>query len=264
MIKKFLSNHKYAIGIITGVILASTICSAVTAAIVISAGSVSYNDKAGIGATNIQEAIDKLNTKATTKISEAKKECPSGYKCTKTVWTNISGGSNQTIGNLIKVDSEEFYVISNDGTNIKALAKNNLAGSIQDSSNEINPIAFNIEGGGVNWAGNADFSSELFSSSSINTYLTEYKRILNKTMNANVTDVTLISSDDLSSLGCETSNNYSCDGAPSFLTTTNYWTRYVTFSQVLAISTDSVELIDNTDGSTYGVRPVITIPVSLF
>ena len=83
-------------------------------------------------------------------------------------------------------------------------------------------------------------------------------------MNANVTDVTLISSDDLSSLGCETSNNYSCNGAPSFLTTTNYWTRFMNFSRVLAISTDSVEFIDVTDDSTYGVRPVITIPVSLF
>ena len=60
----------------------------VYAATVISASSVSYSDNVSLGATNVQDAIDKLNTKATTKIDEAKKECPSGNICTKT-WAKL-------------------------------------------------------------------------------------------------------------------------------------------------------------------------------
>ena len=53
----------------------------VYAATVIAASSVGYSDNSSLGANNVQSAIDKLNTKATTKIKEAKEECPEGKIC---------------------------------------------------------------------------------------------------------------------------------------------------------------------------------------
>ena len=81
-IKKHLkNNYKLLIGIIIGVIFGSI---GVYAATVIAASSVGYTDNSSLGATNVQDAIDKLNTKATTKITEAEAKCPSGNVCTKT------------------------------------------------------------------------------------------------------------------------------------------------------------------------------------
>ena len=68
------------IGFILGLLFMGT---GVYAATVIAASSVGYTDNSSLGATNVQDAIDKLNTKATTKIKEAEAKCPKGYDCTK-------------------------------------------------------------------------------------------------------------------------------------------------------------------------------------
>ena len=81
-LRNFIKNNlKIVIAFTLGLLVAGT---GVYAATVIAASSVSYSDNASLGATNVQDAIDKLNTKATTKIAEAKKECPSGEICQKT------------------------------------------------------------------------------------------------------------------------------------------------------------------------------------
>ena len=71
--------------IISGIIFGGIGVYAVT---VIAASNVGYTDNASLGATNVQDAIDKLNTKATTKVVEAEAKCPSGNVCTKT-WAKI-------------------------------------------------------------------------------------------------------------------------------------------------------------------------------
>ena len=78
IVKHLKNNYKIIIGIIIGAVISG--CG-VYAATVIAAASVTYSDNTSLGATNVQDAIDKLNTKATTKIAEAKKECPDGYVC---------------------------------------------------------------------------------------------------------------------------------------------------------------------------------------
>ena len=80
IVKHLKNNYKIIIGIIIGVVISG--CG-VYAATVIAASSVGYTDNASLGATNVQDAIDKLNTKATTKIKEAEAKCPDGYKCIK-------------------------------------------------------------------------------------------------------------------------------------------------------------------------------------
>ena len=53
----------------------------VFAATVIAASNVGYSDNNDLGADNVQDAIDKLNTKATIKVKEAKEECPDKMFC---------------------------------------------------------------------------------------------------------------------------------------------------------------------------------------
>ena len=65
-------------GFILGLLVMGT---GVYAASVIAASNVGYSDNNDLGADNVQDAIDKLNTKATTKISEAKEECPDKMFC---------------------------------------------------------------------------------------------------------------------------------------------------------------------------------------
>ena len=80
IVKHLKNNYKIIIGIIIGVVISG--CG-VYAATVIAASNVGYSDNASLGADNVQDAIDKLNTKATTKIKEAEAKCPDGYKCIK-------------------------------------------------------------------------------------------------------------------------------------------------------------------------------------
>ena len=80
MKKIFKIIKQNTIGFILGLVVTGT---SVYAAFVIAASKVEYTDNASLGATNVQDAIDKLNTKATTKIKEAEAKCPDGYKCIK-------------------------------------------------------------------------------------------------------------------------------------------------------------------------------------
>ena len=80
IVKHLKNNYKIIIGIIIGVVISG--CG-VYAATVIAASNVGYSDNNELGADNVQDAIDKLNTKATTKIKEAEAKCPNGYKCIK-------------------------------------------------------------------------------------------------------------------------------------------------------------------------------------
>ena len=78
IVKHLKNSYKIIIGIIIGVVISG--CG-VYAATVIAASNVGYSDNASLGATNVQDAIDKLNTKATTKIKEAEAKCPEGKVC---------------------------------------------------------------------------------------------------------------------------------------------------------------------------------------
>ena len=61
IIKHLKNNYKIIIGIIIGVVISG--CG-VYAATVIAASSVTYSDNTSLGATNVQDAIDKLYAKA--------------------------------------------------------------------------------------------------------------------------------------------------------------------------------------------------------
>ena len=78
--RKILKLIKHnVLGFIVGAVIFGSL--GVYAATVITATNVGFSDNASLGATNVQDAIDKLNTKATTKIKEAEAKCPEGKVC---------------------------------------------------------------------------------------------------------------------------------------------------------------------------------------
>ena len=129
--KKTLRFIKHnVLGFIVGAVIFGSL--GVYAASVISASNVGYSDNNDLGAVNVQDAIDKLNTKATTKISEAKEECHDGNLCvfakpgdyvkmtptstSYTVTTAMTGyTSNQTI-NPSELNLWRVININSDGT----------------------------------------------------------------------------------------------------------------------------------------------------
>ena len=111
IVKHLKNNYKIIIGIIIGGIVFGSL--GVYAATVIAASSVTYSDNASLGATNVQDAIDKLNTKATTKIAEAKKECPDGYICTK---PSFKDDSWSTIARTVKAGKASAYQVGDTKT----------------------------------------------------------------------------------------------------------------------------------------------------
>ena len=76
-ILKFIKHN--VLGLIAGTVIFGSL--GVYAATVIAASNVGYSDNNDLGADNVQDAIDKLNTKATIKIKEAEAKCPSGNLC---------------------------------------------------------------------------------------------------------------------------------------------------------------------------------------
>ena len=88
-------HYKFIIGIIVGLILSSVIGYAKT---VLTSNEVVYdNTNSKLSSTNVKDAIDEVNEKATTKLEEAEKSCPEGYICTiaplsfkNDSWTTIS------------------------------------------------------------------------------------------------------------------------------------------------------------------------------
>ena len=61
IVKHLKNNYKIIIGIIIGAVISG---GGVYAATVIAASNVGYSDNASLGATNVQDAIDKLYAKA--------------------------------------------------------------------------------------------------------------------------------------------------------------------------------------------------------
>ena len=111
IVKHLKNRTKIIIAFILGIIISG---GGVYAATVIAASSVGYSDNASLGATNVQDAIDKLNTKATTKIAEAKKECPDGYICTKK--PSFKDDSWSTIAANVKTGKAGAYQVGDTKT----------------------------------------------------------------------------------------------------------------------------------------------------
>ena len=83
MKNKFKKNYKFILGTIFGAIISA---SSVFAASVLTGDKIPYdNTNSKLSSTNVKEAIDEVNTKATKKVEEAKALCPDEYECNQSV-----------------------------------------------------------------------------------------------------------------------------------------------------------------------------------
>ena len=106
-------HYKFILGIVIGLILSGIVGYAQT---ILTSKEVVYdNTNSKLSSTNVKDAIDEVNTKATTKLEEAKASCPDGYICSKpsfkdesweTIATNVKAGkaSAYQVGDIKEID----------------------------------------------------------------------------------------------------------------------------------------------------------------
>ena len=199
----------------------------------------------------------------------------------------IVNGDLDTIGSEICIDKECFYLMENDGYNIKLLSKYNLLiGSTYDDTNGAvpleNPTGVQDESAkgyftdfsednpiiGVKYFSTTHYWIDTVTSypeyvyneqSLLYEHVENYKKYLNN-LGAKVQEARLITLEELESLGCSRVNN-TCEQAPSWVYATTYWTGTANANDsIWRVYTDTDLLGNNWYDNNRGVRPVIIIP----
>ena len=247
-IKSFIKrNYKLVIGIIMGITISVGIGVSAVAT-----KDVEYdNSKSGLTSTNMQGAIDELNTKATAKIAEAEKRCPDEYECIKKV-CEVMSGTGLNAGDEINCNGDDFYVIETSDNSISMLTKYPV---LTDGSGQSAECigAYQDFGSGT---GNEQRCILGFN---INTYINTF---FNNTVG--VTGSSSIRISQLNSLGCNITisdegyptGNCTNSGKP-WLYSFKYGVENTFAHAGNYISTDG---IINMDAEYFPVRPVVTIP----
>jgi len=188
--------------------------------------------------------------------------------------TDSDGNRSASVSDIVTCGTERFHVMYNTGNEITMLSMYNLnvgdnayKSGIRGIQNE-NALGFKHQ---VTIYGNVSFSatnywttsvssypSEVFNSnSSIYGYVREYETYLTSQLKVISAKATLITYQQLLDLGC---SGTTCSSAPSWVSTTSYWTATASdASNIWRVSTskDVVGRAINYGG--IGVRPVVTI-----
>ena len=175
----------------------------------------------------------------------------------------VSGDLN-TVGSVVKIGDEEFYVIGKeDETHIKLFAKYNLGvGNEFDpptNKQEITATGWVVEdtcGNGQMESGNPHCPGSIIGEP--NDYINNYVIYLN-TLKVKVTGKS-ITIDELESLGCN-STTYKCLDAPEWVYSTSYWTdSFLNVENNLRWEVyQSGSLFIDGFSDYFGVRPVIVL-----
>lgn len=190
-----------------------------------------------------------------------------------------------SIGDLITLGTESFYVYGVDGDNLKAISQYNLyVGNTVDQDYNITPlenptglqdsrsIGYKETDGGSEafpFIGSVPFDddSQIYAGSTIEEYVNTYASELAKLNGGENITTRLITLNELETMGCD-SNTNSCDSVPAYITSTSYWTSSPYESNAGRVwSVDSRGLLSSytfLNDSSFGVRPVIEISKSLF
>ena len=145
----------------------------------------------------------------------------------------VANGTGKTVGDTIKCGTESFYVISNDGTNIKMLAKHELmVGTNADESNEGYGLQITKDDpkGIAQYPAMFDPGTNDYEQSTIKNYVTKYNELLISKFGLSSSTVSsLISFDELLELGCSKigqNGPYTCTTTNfPWLYSTSYWTK---------------------------------------
>ena len=205
-----------------------------------------------------------------------------------------------SLSDVITCGTESFYVMSNENEEITMLSMYNLyVGDVITVDTEYNPLSQTplenptgkqdplAKGAVLNdttWYGTVVFSSTNYWSTSVSSYpacvynensnlyqyVSEYERILKEDLKVNSASATLISYEQLKSLGCD-DTKHTCGpdtgegalekSAPEWVYSTSYWTgsAYNPSAVWFVLSRGTFIYGINDFGDYSGVRPVITI-----
>ena len=196
----------------------------------------------------------------------------------------IVSGNLDTVGSIVSIGDEEFYVIGQeDETHVKLLAKYNLGvgNGFEVPTNKQEEIAMGYKSGArepypgivvfsdTNYWYNAEtksidakygtkYSAYVYDDNSfIKPYVDNYVSYLRK-LGGNVTG-RLISTDELSALKC---SGLSCESAPKWVYSTSYWTGSASNSTNIWNVHSNGYYGNNykyNDGHAWGIRPVIIL-----
>ena len=190
-----------------------------------------------------------------------------------TLAVDADGDGVAELGDEVCIGNECFYVLTNDGTNIKMLAKYRI--DVSYNTTRKNRLQSPSGGGPLTTV----FSSETIHGTNYNSYegsivedlVGDYKTTL-EGLGATISGATLLSYDEITAapFNCQNGVMNSCDPTYSWLykdgNTTGYihWTRSANSSNTNnAWIVNSYGFVDNYDySSTFGVRPVVTISTS--
>ena len=166
-------------------------------------------------------------------------------------------GTGSALGDEIAINNQEFYVLSNDGTNIRMLSKLNVDFNTNLQSEGASSTLFsNDEIMGDNYS---DYSGSL-----VEGYVNNYVNFLNSTYGLSATGE-LIQTSELDNLGCVKDDNSCSTSSYSWLYSSSYWTGTANGTyKVWYVGNDGT--YDNVicaENYMFGVRPVITISADL-
>ena len=196
----------------------------------------------------------------------------------------VANGTGKTVGDTIKCGTESFYVISNDGTNIKMLAKHELmVGTNADESNEGYGLQITEDDPSViaQYPAMFDPGTNDYEQSTIKNYVTKYNELLiSKYGLSSSTVSSLISFEELLELGCSKKSQngpYTCTTTNfTWLYSTSYWTKSTTSDSDIACAvrnnqmTNEFGYLGGADADfnyykyidqVFSVRPLVTISV---
>ena len=195
----------------------------------------------------------------------------------------IANGNIDNIGTIVTIGTEQFYTIGTEENNVKLLSMYNLyVGNIVDEFDESVPIVNSTGMQDSTAIGyNYDFVNDVllfpfigvtafsenspnYNGSLVEGYVNDYKIKLKEIYDVNIIEARLITEDELISeeIGCSLDKIGTCEGAPSFIYSTSYWTS--TEGESDRISYVDVNSDINNEfyflSGRVGVRPVIIIP----
>lgn len=170
----------------------------------------------------------------------------------------LVSGTGENVGDEIAIGDQGFYVISNDGKNIRMIAKMNIDFTTNYQSNSAGTTAYSSD-----TQKGTNYSS--YSGSVVEGYVNNYIDYLNDKYGLNITG-DIITVEELSSLKCDFTNETCINSPYSWIYSTSYWTQHIdTETNTYVVNSDgSYEVYYYIVNNTHGVRPVITISVDDF
>lgn len=215
----------------------------------------------------------------------------------------LESGDLDTPGSIVSIGNEKFYVVVNDGINVRLFAKYNLyVGNIATGTKEVedpetgstvidmvyspitNPTGLQdssaigyVEGENYDmrfpFVGTVPFSDDSkkgdvpsdYSGSIIEGYVNDYRDYL-ESLGVTVTEARLVTLEELEAFGCSSSEK-SCKNAPKEVYSSSYWVGTAGNSDApyMVLSNGGLGAIIYYWAPYYaGVRPIIEVPITEF